>query len=179
MRATRAYIASMGTAAVMLVASLVMFAFVGTLVSFGAWPGLGAHEDVDTLLVESVTTGTPEPLRISTRPRPAATTQAGAGEGVRRAAAPGLPAASVPLVTAPAGPVPQGQAPAPAVPQPAGGGTLPGTPAPSDPVERTTTELDNAVETVSEQLGEIVGEVGGQVDRTVDGAGQVTGGLLR
>ena len=54
MRATRAYIASAGTAAVMLGASICLLALVSTFVAFGRWPGAQSGRAVDQLVLRSV-----------------------------------------------------------------------------------------------------------------------------
>src|SRR3954471_7234824 len=56
MRATRAYIASAGTAVVMLGASLAMFALVSGFVAFGSWPGAKSATEVDQVVLNSVAT---------------------------------------------------------------------------------------------------------------------------
>src|SRR3954470_20508037 len=64
MRATGAYIASAGTAIVMLAASLATFALVSTLVAFGAWPGTSAGSRVDQVLVSDVGSAKPKPIPV-------------------------------------------------------------------------------------------------------------------
>src|SRR3954466_949406 len=54
MRATRAYIASAGTAVVMLGASLVMFALVSGFVAFGSWPGAKEASRLDQVGLNEV-----------------------------------------------------------------------------------------------------------------------------
>jgi gas vesicle protein len=54
MRATRAYIASAGTAAVMLGAAVVMLVVVGTFVAFGSWPGESSAKQVDQVLLNEL-----------------------------------------------------------------------------------------------------------------------------
>lgn len=174
----------MGTAAVMLGASLSLFAFVGTLVSFGAWPGLGSHENVDSLLVESVTTKTTEPLRIDARPR-----QASAGERVRDAVrqlaqAPGTAGTrpAVPVTRVPAAPAP-GPTPTPA-PAPAGDGGNGSTPGPTTepvqrPLERTANELGRTLDTVTQQTGEIVNQLGQQLQEPLNQVDSTLNGALR
>ena len=159
----------MGTAGVMLAAALSLFAFVGTLVSFGAWPGLSAHEGVDAVLVESVSRPAAEPIRIGERPPEAARSGSRAVSGGTAVA--GVTPAGGGTPTAPAPRTPSGAAPAPApAPAPAGGGPVEQVaeqPAARDVIERTTGDVQRTVETVTEQVGEIVGQVGGQVDTTV------------
>ena len=170
----------MGTAAVMLGASLSLFAFVGTLVSFGAWPGLSSHENVDSLLVESVTTRASEPIRVG-EPRPAsrADDTRGAARPAGTLAAGASPA--VPVARLPSGAAP---APAPAAPAPSSGGGSPsgGEPVaqvPTRPLERTTSEVDRTVETVTQQTGEIVNQVGQQVQEPLKTVGGPADGLVR
>jgi uncharacterized protein YjbJ (UPF0337 family) len=57
MRTTRAYIASAGTAAVMLGASLCMLVLVSAFVAFGSWPGEGSGTQVDQVLLNEVSSG--------------------------------------------------------------------------------------------------------------------------
>src|SRR3954451_25231233 len=64
MRGTRAYIAGAGTATVMLVASLALFALVSTLVAFGSWPGIGAGPQVDQVLLNDVEKAKPKPVAV-------------------------------------------------------------------------------------------------------------------
>jgi hypothetical protein len=54
MRTTRAYIASAGTASVMLAASLAMLALVSTYVAFGSWPGASSGRSVDQVVLDAV-----------------------------------------------------------------------------------------------------------------------------
>jgi hypothetical protein len=53
MQATRAYIAGAGTAAVMLGASLAMFAMVSAFVAFGSWPGAKGASQVDQVFLRA------------------------------------------------------------------------------------------------------------------------------
>ena len=178
MKATRAYIASMGTAAVMLGASLTLFAFVGTLMSFGAWPGLDAHEKVDAVLVESVSARTAEPVRVDARPRAAVDRVRDAARQAALTPASG-PRLATPVTRAPAA------APAPAAPAPSagGGGTVAAPQVVTEPVqrplERTTGELNRTVETVTQQTGEIVGQVEQQVQGPLQESRGTVEGLLR
>src|SRR4051794_3454092 len=54
MRATRAYIASAGTASVMLGAAVAMLALVSAFVAFGSWPGSTSATQVDEILLAQV-----------------------------------------------------------------------------------------------------------------------------
>lgn len=160
----------------MLGASLSLFAFVGTLVSFGAWPGLSSHENVDSLLVESVTTRTSEPIQVDERARRVSgaerVPQAAQGPvaGTRQA----VPVARVPGTPAP---TPAAQAPAPST----DGGNAPAqqpvAQVPTRPLERTTNELGRTVDTVTQQTGELVNEVGQQVQEPLKTVGGPVNGL--
>src|SRR3954451_19539427 len=54
MRATRAYIAGAGTAAVMLGASVAMLALMSAFVAFGSWPGAKSATKVNQLVLSEV-----------------------------------------------------------------------------------------------------------------------------
>lgn len=64
MQATRAYIASAGTAAVMLGASLAMFVFVSAFVAFGSWPGSGSGHSVNQVLLHDVSVSNPKVVPV-------------------------------------------------------------------------------------------------------------------
>src|SRR5690349_18536553 len=65
MRATRAYIASAGTATLMLGSALAMLVLVSTFVAFGSWPGSSSGKDVDQLLLNEA--GTAKPQKVAVR----------------------------------------------------------------------------------------------------------------
>lgn len=64
MVATRAYIASAGTAAVMLAASLSVLAMVSGLVAFGAWPANTTPTSVDETLITSIERAKPQAVQV-------------------------------------------------------------------------------------------------------------------
>src|SRR3954452_1330117 len=64
MRATRAYIASAGTAAVMLGAAVAMFLVVSALVAFGSWPGEESGRQVDEVLLKEVAAAKAETVAV-------------------------------------------------------------------------------------------------------------------
>src|SRR4051812_34244586 len=110
MRATRAYIASAGTATVMLGASLATFALVSTLVAFGAWPGTGGGRPaIDQVLVSDVMKPTPQAIAV----RADAAQIAQRSATVQRAApaSRGRPRTAAAPTGAPAGPPPPARAP--------------------------------------------------------------------
>jgi hypothetical protein len=53
LRASKAYIASLGTTSVLIASSLLMLAFVSALVTYKGWPGAGAGGDVPGLRLEN------------------------------------------------------------------------------------------------------------------------------
>ena len=65
MRTTRAYIASAGTAGVMLAASLTVLVVVSAFVAFGSWPGEGSAKQVDQVLLNEV--AKPKPQAVAVR----------------------------------------------------------------------------------------------------------------
>src|SRR5689334_20964625 len=65
MRATRAYIASAGTATLMLGSALAMLVLVSTFVAFGSWPGSSSGKEVDQLLLKEV--AAPKPQKVAVR----------------------------------------------------------------------------------------------------------------
>src|SRR5438045_7217666 len=62
MKATKAYIASLGTTGVLLAASILMLAVVSAVVAFDRWPGAGAQAPVKTLVLAD----TPAAIRVGT-----------------------------------------------------------------------------------------------------------------
>lgn len=65
MRATRAYIASAGTAIVLLGASLATLALVSALVAFGDWPGTTTGSSVGRVFVSDAVKAKPKAIRVS------------------------------------------------------------------------------------------------------------------
>src|SRR4051795_11732582 len=61
MKATKAYIASLGTTGVLLAASILMLAVVSAVVAFDRWPGSHVSSPVQTLLL----TEKAAPIRVS------------------------------------------------------------------------------------------------------------------
>src|SRR3954463_1523853 len=73
MKATKAYIASLGTTGVLLAASVLMLAVVSAVVAFDRWPGAGVASPVKTLALNE----TPASIRVtghSTAPSATAST---------------------------------------------------------------------------------------------------------
>lgn len=81
MRATKAYIASLGTTGVLLAASLLMLAVVSAVVAFDKWPGGQVSNPVQTLVLNE----RPQAIKVSLRsPAAPAGARAAAGAGTRR-----------------------------------------------------------------------------------------------
>src|SRR5215212_3655260 len=112
MRATRAYIASAGTAAVMLGAAVAMLALVSAFVAFGSWPGQNAGSEVDQVLLNEVVKAKPkavavraDAVKVARRTearRQVAAKRRGDGRTVARAPD-GTPVAKVPAGATPTG----------------------------------------------------------------------------
>src|SRR3954468_19511590 len=99
MRATKAYIASAGTAAVMLAASLSVFALLSAFLAFGSWPGANSHSAVDQIVLRSVER--PHSGKVTVSGNAVAAARRDAARSVAVAPTTG---ARVPLTTAPASP---------------------------------------------------------------------------
>ncbi|HYZ29079.1 MAG TPA: hypothetical protein VE570_08505 [Thermoleophilaceae bacterium] len=174
MRATKAYIAGAGTAAVMLAASLTMLAVVSAFVAFGSWPGQNAGGRIDQVVLADVLK--PKPKKIAVR---ADAVQA-ARRAEIRAKATARPAdgrrsgsRERPALQRGGG----GPSPSPNAPQPSGGsspaaGSNPPASAPAgDPVSTVRQQTQG----VTENLQTTTRDVGTQVQDTVNGAtGTVT-----
>jgi hypothetical protein len=184
---TRAYIASAGTAVVMLGASLCMFVIVSAFVAFGSWPGAQSHSSVDQVVLRDV--AAPRPKTVAVRADAVAVARrAAASRSVaqRKAASRATPRS--PSAKGPAGTTAPSTSPAtpltPSAPSPS-----PGTaPAPGAqlqaPVQQqagdvkqqidttagdVTTQVEQQTQTVQTQVNEVVDQVNSVVD-------QVTGG---
>src|SRR3954454_24183349 len=84
MKATKAYIASLGTTGVLLAASILMLAVVSAVVAFDRWPGAGVSSPVQTLVLAE----RPAAIRIdahATGPSATPASRAGGAAAVRRA----------------------------------------------------------------------------------------------
>jgi hypothetical protein len=171
MRATKAYIASAGTAAVMLGASVCVFALVSAFMAFGAWPGSDAHTTVDQLVLRDVQRTAP--AKVTVRRDALAVARRAAKRAARRAAhTPALRGTS-PLAGVRGNPAAPGSA---AQPHKGSGPTLPGTPAvggtPQVPdvakgVDQTAADVTTKVQTqiapVTKQVDEVIRQVGAPV----------------
>ena len=172
MRATRAYIASAGTAAVMLGASLAMLALVSGFVAFGSWPGSKSASQVDQVFLNIA--GKPKAKPVAVRSDAVAIARRAAARrqlALARATAPagdtnpgaGTIRAGTPVAVAPAG------TPA-AVGGPAASGPIAGATKPATTVRQN---LDATTKDVGTQVDQQVQNVQTQVNQVVD---QVIGG---
>lgn len=186
MRATKAYIASLGTTGVLLAASLLMLAVVSAVVAFDRWPGGPVSNPVQTLVLNE----RPQPIQVSVRAGAPATragarapAAAGATGGARHTTGGASPvndggrlgiverggsAPAAPLPALPAAPqVPQNleQATSPLFDAVSNPGTTAGTVA--DGAQQVTDAVGGGVAQVSPNLGGTVATVGQSVADTV------------
>jgi hypothetical protein len=186
MRATRAYIASAGTAVLMLGASVCAFVLVSAFVAFGSWPGAGSYTDVDQIVLGSVQE--PQVTKVTVR-RDAVAVAKRRAERAAELAAPvvhgGVPVTRAPGIARPgtsdqpaSAPSAQGNtgARAPSTPT---GVQLPDIPGATRQVSETTQQLTNATRQVTENLATQVNQVQQQVNEVVDQivGGDVVGGV--
>lgn len=177
MRTTKAYIASAGTAGVMLAASLCILVLVSSFVAFGSWPGSGTGTDVNQVVLRSV-------QRHAAAPK--VTVHRNAVLLARRAEARRLALARVPVSAAPhvaAGPVTGtpnlpstitvAQAPSSGSSPGSGGGTGGQVGDVQRRLRDTTTQVQNDATQVQQQVDQVVGQVigGPQADSPTGGSG--------
>src|SRR4051812_33652901 len=93
MRATKAYIASLGTTGVLLGASILMLAVVSAVVAFDRWPNGHVSTRVETLVLKD----SPTPIRVGAAAS-AAAARAAAGAAAAAVARPGAGAPAAHLV---------------------------------------------------------------------------------
>lgn len=171
LRASKAYIAGLGTTGVLLASSIALLFFVGALVGFDAWPGGNLGERVERVEVrpgeEAIGVAdvvAPVPaapaavgvLPVAVAPPPTAALPAPPGPG----------AAPAPGGTAPAAPAPAATAPGAPADGPAGPAIDPRNPGTArdvvaDTTQRATAELGTAVGQVSPEAGALIGGIGG------------------
>jgi hypothetical protein len=196
MRATRAYVASAGTAVVLLGASICMFVLVSALVAFGSWPGTESHTNVDSLILTDVVK--PKPAqKVAVRADAVVVAERAAKRAAirqRQARARTAPrtVAGNPVTVAPATPgAPIGAAPAAGAQTPAAGNPAAPVTAPvkkqtEQVVENTTQQVTTGVQKVQNQVNEVVGgigapqppPVGGTVQGVTNGVKDAAGSLL-
>lgn len=178
MKATKAYIASLGTTGVLLAASILMLAVVSAVVAFDRWPGGEVSTRVQTLVLDEQ----PAPISVSTR----ATAPAGAGtaRASTLAAAPGARSAPAQLVADEnaSGRVPRvspGDAPAARDQQPPRSAV----PAPVDeavdPIFDAISNPDTTADQVADGAEQATGQVAGGLGQVSPGLGDTVAGAGR
>jgi hypothetical protein len=185
MRATKAYIASLGTTGLLLAFSASLLVVVGTLFAFNAWPGADIRDAVDSLVVDEAE----EPFRVA-GPTQVALDAAPAAIAVASAPVPGT------TDTATGGTLPGGTSGGSPPTDPSGGGTFEGGdtggtsgpttvtgggPAPDAPLDtgRGTNGLADGTEQITNDLGEAVGGVNPELGNTVSETGQALSDIVR
>jgi hypothetical protein len=160
MRARAAYISSLGTTAILVVAALLMLTLVSALVAFHGWPGTAAGSGVQSvpLAPEGATTVKVERTRVAVGQRRRAARRTQAAASVRRRTTTGL----VKHVSAGGGPLLPGlvMVPAPEGPQaspPPGTPTVPPPSTPQGPGEQTPvpTPVQNSLPPLPDLAGEL------------------------
>ncbi|MEA2424170.1 MAG: hypothetical protein QOH13_580, partial [Thermoleophilaceae bacterium] len=147
MRGTRAYIASAGTAVVMLGASVCLFALVSAFVAFGSWPGAQSQTSLDQVVLRDA--ARPKPKKVAVR----ADAVVVARRATRKAAARRQAAARAPA----AGTAPVAGSPSrPTSPGPTPAGQTQAASQPAAPVTQKTpdvaTNLDTTTKNVTTQV---------------------------
>jgi hypothetical protein len=178
MKATRAYIASLGTTSLLVASSLLILVVVSALVAFNGWPGSGASDRTENIVVG----GDENPFRVS-GPALTALDAAPAAAAVAASAAPTSPAAG----SAPGGGGGPGRsAPAPGsggggggAPGGGGGSVLPGTGAvPPVDVGQVGNNLANRTHETTDQVGKTVSPVSPQLGNTVSDTGKALSDIV-
>lgn len=178
MRATKAYIASLGTTGLLLAFSASLLVVVGALFAFNTWPGSDIRHAVDSLVVDDDNRpfGVAGPEQVALDAAPAAIAVASApapGVGATLGAAGGdAPATEGGFVNGGddigGGNTPTGGG---------GGGTTPS----GDPIDigRNTNQLADGTEQITGDLGRTVGGVNQGLGDTVSETGQALSEIVR
>jgi hypothetical protein len=185
MRASRAYIASIGTTSVLIASSVMLLIVVSTIVAFRGWPGDDIANGLESLVVDK-----DRPSLDVSGPTQLAADAAPAAGAVAGAPAPGSPAAKA-LATDEA----SGRADAPrsrvlgglrSVPPAAGGPAPTALPpasgdgaAPPSPPDSATGGLGDTTEEVTRDLGDSFGQTSPQLGETVTDTGQALSDLVQ
>jgi hypothetical protein len=185
MKATKAYIASLGTTGVLLAASILMLAVVSAVVAFNHWPNGNVSTRVQTLVLREKAA----PIRVSSHSAaPSATpltTRAVAALGAAPRAGGGPAALAAPRFNGRAGTPAAGSpsAPsAPALPAVPKAPSLPSTTPLIDPISNPGTaaaQVADGVQSVTDSSGVSVGKVNEQLGQVVTQAGQTAADTVR
>ena len=185
MRATRAYIASLGTTGLLLAFSASLLVLVGTLFAFDAWPGAEIRDAVESVLVDDDDDGVqlagPEQVALDAAPAAAAVAAAPGGPGTLTGGtgSGGFGGGGGTDTGSPGGGFGDG-----------GGGTGgtgdgltqvdgPGTPTPSVDTGDETNQLADSTEEVTNNLGNTVGQVNPELGNTVSETGEALSDIVR
>jgi hypothetical protein len=194
MKATKAYIAGLGTTGVLIAGFFVLLAVGSALVAFNGWPGAAAGDELDRVVVEPESQLAPalkaertDVRRVAQDARKRERGKAGAANSARRAAvrrggsdtSAGLGADSAPNTGAGAAPgaAPSGGSGASGERGNGGGrraGGLPELPAPEPDLGGT---VDGATDGAGNALQGATGGVGDTVREVTGGAGETVGGV--
>ncbi len=197
MRASRAYIAGLGTTSVLVCSALVMLMLGSAFLAFTGWPGIGALEDFGSVVLGEPPDDSSEagPARRGDRAAARKVDRARRGSRPSRAVAGlGAPTAS-PRSDAPRAPTGQPQPPSPGRPDIRGAPapappnrTGLGTPTSSTPVRAPagtpasrslTGDLADTTGGMTDGLGSTVGGLSPEFGRGVTNTGRTLSGLLR
>ena len=178
MKATKAYIASLGTTGVLLGASILMLAVVSAVVAFDGWPNGRVSTRVQTLVL----TERAAPIRIGPAAPPA-----GARAALRAAALlRGAARATVPAVTGVqrvAGERVAGHGNTTGTPQPTHSPVSPITPPPIPPIDtdpsHTRNQLADSVQSSADTAGVSVGKVNQDAGQSVTTTGDSAANAVR
>jgi hypothetical protein len=184
MKATKAYIASLGTTGVLLAASILMLAVVSAVVAFNRWPNGNVSTRVQTLVLREKAA----PIRVSSHSAAASATplvRAVAALGATPAAGGGPSVLAVPRFNGGGGPG-AGTAPsapsAPALPAVPKAPSLPSASPLLDPISNpgtATAQVADGVQSVTDSSGVSVGKVNAQLGQVVTQAGQTAADTVR
>jgi hypothetical protein len=184
MRATRAYIASLGTTGVLVASSALLLVVVSALVAFNAWPGGDPIAGLKGLVVNNdqqqlELTG---PARAAADAAPAAAAVAAAPPAGTATPAPARGSLASPIL--PVGGTPGGggvSQPRLTTPAPGGrGGPAPRPIAPAAPdVQEVTRGLGGTVEQVTGDTGKTVGQVSPDLGKGVSDTGKALSEIVQ
>jgi hypothetical protein len=185
MRATRAYIASLGTTGLLLAFSASLLVVVGTLFAFNAWPGADIRDAVDSLIVDEKEKrfGVAGPAQVALDSAPAALAVASvpAAGGTLSLDGGGAGSGAIGSETFPSD-TPGGGFGGDTGGTPGRGGGDGGTVGPTgDPIDtgRETNQLADTTEGATRGLGDTIGGVNQQLGDTVSETGQALSDIVR
>lgn len=185
MRATRAYIASLGTTGLLLAFSASLLVLVGTLFAFDAWPGGEIRDAVESVLVDDDDDGLrlagPEQVALDAAPAAVAVASATGAPGTTGGDSGGFGGdgggAQIPGGS-PGGDFVDGGGGGGT----GGGGTTTGGGGGSEPIVDSggeTNQLADTTEQATNNLGNTVGQVSPELGNTVSETGQALSDIVR